>query len=164
VGINTGKSITLFMPDETIEGDSLEKVISSHPVDALLDILVDLSRTTGLGFPVILFVKGTIISGNIISFEMYMERIATNFRDTATYKTKQDLGMDQKAFQEITESIVRSIDLLKTSWTPKADETSALIHLENVRMFNPIMGVTTLNGLWRGHLDSIDGFIFGALE
>lgn len=139
----------------------LEAVISVPPTDAVLELLVTLSEY-GVHLPVTLFVKGIIITGNVISFEAYMNRTTDGIRGSINSS-----GMDEENFKELTEIIADSFDRIRTGFLQHADENTKreLIHLENVRMFNQNGNLVNLSdALWRGALGSIDGWILGNLS
>jgi len=141
--------------------DIANEVISIPPTDGLLGIMNRMSnfKEVSIGCPVTLFVKGTIITGNIISFEKYMEKTAANLR-AATINTEP--GLDTSP---IRDAIAQSFDEICAAWKPSAEEDPHMIHLENVKILNTDGRKTDLiNSLWRGQLGAIDGFILGTLD
>lgn len=149
----------------TKEKDLEKEVISEKPVDAILKFMVTLSEG-GVGLPVTLFVNGTIIAGNIISFEEYMKKITDDIRNSIDQG-----GVGPEKFQEITGIVADGLDTIRTAILQRDDDVDRrMIHLGKVRIVKPTgipinpIGVTDLsNSVWRGPLSSIDGFILGIL-
>jgi hypothetical protein len=136
------------------------EVISVPLVDPVLEFLVKISEL-GVGVPVTLFVKGTIVTGNIVSFNTYLERIATGIRN---FPNRTEL--DRETFEEITGEIAGAFDMSRPPWIEASDksEKRQWIHLTNVRVFNPTNGTfcNFANAFWRGSLGSIDGVVIGS--
>ena len=149
---------TAEMREQEEKENELQTVISEPPIDIVLELLVTVGNC-GLGLPVTLFVKGVMVTGNIISFEDYMKKTADNIR-SSTNLTE----MDEEISREVTESIAKRFDTIRTDSLQRGG-SPRMIHLDNVKIFNQNGNFIDIsNALWRGALGSIDGWILGTLS
>lgn len=155
------------MPDEPIVEtqeqeeieNELDAVISIPPKDEVLELLVTVSEC-GLSLPVTLFVKGVVITGNIISFETYMNRTADSIRNSINSSE-----MDEESFKEVMEKIAGGFDTIRTVFLQFDKESTErqMIHLDDVKILSQNGAFSNFsNALWRGALGSIDGCIIGS--
>lgn len=135
-------------------------------IDPLLQTVVSIANKTGLGIPVMLSVKGMFISGDIIKRDEYYDRLIAVMGDPdAVMKT----GTDKEISKMIAELFSSRLNLFKDlgNEPDESGETipSSMIHLANVQILDTTGRPIPLSGaLWRGKMDSVDGYIFGKLE
>lgn len=135
-----------------------EEAICVQPKDVLIEYLVSLSEIKDLriGVPITIFLKGIIISGNIISLDKYMDQTASNFRTSINGP-----NVDPETANVVTESIAKAFDKMRAIWVPSGSPRE-MIHLENIKLIaSDGKQVPINNGLWRGPIAAIDGFIIG---
>jgi hypothetical protein len=137
---------------EETEGASLS-------VDLMLETFVCLAEEQDLSLGVTLTIHGLLISGNIISFQKYLEGIAQGF-ESATG--------NQKIGQILAESYRNaSQEYLKIRKDEGLEELPPrlYIHLSNAKFIFGNTIVPTETGVyWRGRLEEVDGFSFGAMS
>jgi hypothetical protein len=121
--------------------------------DWLLQGLVDLSNKNGLRITITLNVGGTLISGLLISGEEYFELLAQSLEQTG-----------------VLENLVEQIrQLSKIVYGEESGDTQndlpSYIHLKNTKFYNSARGLPTDGvALWRGKINSVDGFFIGAFH
>lgn len=133
------------------------------PVDPLLQYVVSLANEAGISIPVTLMVKGMVITGSVINKDKYYNKLISIFGDPAIFINSVD-GKSARLFAD------HFIKVLTTFKDPSNDPNNLaekpkpfLIHLENVQIIDIPTGrqIEMKDGLWRGRIDTIDGFIFG---
>jgi hypothetical protein len=135
-------------------------------IDPLLQTVVSLVNKTGLGIPVTLSVKGMFISGDIIKRDEYYDRLIAVLGDPAV---GMKVGNDKEISKIIAEHFSSMLNLFK-DFGNKPDESGeeilpTLIHLANVQIMDTTgRPVPYFGALWRGKMDSVDGYIFGKPE
>jgi len=152
---------------EDAQGEGKKEECSFLEIDPLLQTVVSLVNETGLGIDVMLSVKGISISGKIIKRDEYYDRlIAIMGNPAAGLRT----GTDERIAKMVAEHFSSLLNIFKDLGN-KPDESGdkilpTLIHLADVNMINPVTGqpIPLLGALWRGKMDSVDGFIFGKPE
>jgi hypothetical protein len=126
--------------------------------DGILQLLSYLSNSGYYGFGITLFVGGMLISGNVISNKEFRQNLTDTIR--GNFEKNSD---DEKAFIENYLQYIAPQDEEKENLTQPIE--TRYIHLRNAKIFNagnkPIPFVDGF--IWRGRLESIDGFSFGRL-
>ncbi|AFZ17068.1 gas vesicle accessory protein GvpU [Allocoleopsis franciscana] len=135
---------------EEAEGASLS-------VDLMLETFVSLAEVQDISLGVTLTIHGLLISGNIISFQKYLEGIAQGF-ESATG--------NQKIGQIIAESYRNaSQEYSKVRREQEELPPRQYIHLSDARFRFGDSVVSPGTGVyWRGRLDEVDGFFLGIIE
>ncbi len=130
---------------------------SAAQKDPMLQALAEVPERSPLELGVTLNVKGLLITGFIISQVTYFESLVSGLNNTS-----QD--------SEIKESLAEFLSGLKEKLAdqPKeqySQEYPQFIHLRNVKIYpSEGQGMPTYgDALWRGSLDSIDGFSLGEM-
>lgn len=129
--------------------------------DGLLEIFVSLAnKVEGFQISVTISVKGSLVSGLIIGHEEYKKLLIQSFRHSSGPFNIGEVLADQleKGFSQKVSSSDDEGD----------DEDSEInfIHLRNAQIIAP-SGEMIPNGegfLWRGRIDSIDGFTFSQIS
>lgn len=146
---------------ENEASDTLSSKESQRSIrpDWLLCLTSDWAKT-GLCMPVTLNVKGVIVTGNVITFEQYLEGVVNQLDEPGNGLANVISGalgdLRGQMFPECSEV---------------ADEFSNLnkpyeyIHLRDARMISGNIFIPTQPGFyWRGRLDQVDAFSFGSLS
>jgi hypothetical protein len=113
-----------------------------------------------------LSVKGMFISGDIIKRDEYYDRLIAVLGDPAV---GMKVDNDKEILKIIAEHFSSMINIFKDVGN-KPDESGeeippTLIHLANVQILDTTGRPIPLSGaLWRGKMDSVDGYIFGKPE
>jgi hypothetical protein len=132
---------------------------ASLSVDLMLETFVSLAEEQDFSFGVTLTIHGLLISGNIISFQKYLEGIAQGFESaTGNQKIGQIIAESYRnASQEYSE-IRREQGLEELP--PRR-----YIHLSDARFRFGTSVVPPGTGVyWRGKLDEVDGFFLGIIQ
>jgi len=145
-------------PEADAENEDVIEANKDPEVDWFLRILVSMANSTpGVGLPIVLTVRGLVISGELISGKTYHEQFAqemgTSFRSI----------LDDDAVARIEEGYSRPAHLYDSEASLK---TIVFIHLRNAKIFGPgQQPIPSGQGmLWRGRLSSVDGFSWGQLR
>lgn len=124
--------------------------------DDLLQALVTVPEKTNIEIGITLNVKGLLITGFIISQATYFEQLTEGIRGTkGDAETRSILG--------------DFLSDLKAPLLKKAEKSGKdfprFIHLRNVKIYpSEGRGMPTFgHALWRGNLESIDGFSLGEM-
>ena len=132
---------------------------STEPIDWFLQHLVDLvNQTRETTFGVTITVGGQVISGVMIGGAEYFHLFADDMAQGCLLG-----GMSQDEADSIKESLASNA---KTYEPSENDPGNPIyIHLKNARHFYGNGSIPSNSGmLWRGKLESVDGFSLGALS
>jgi hypothetical protein len=153
--------------DEDAQKEGNRDKDPSLKIDPLLQNIVSLANETGVGVPVVLSVKGMMIAGDTIKRDEYYNRLIASMGNPVA---EARAGTDEKIAKMIAEHFSFILNAFK-DLSNKPDESGAkrppnMIHLENVHITDATTGrpIRLIGALWRGKLESIDGFIFGRPE
>jgi len=123
----------------------------------MLQALAEVAERSPLELGVTLNVKGLIITGFIISQATYFDALIEGLKNV-----NQD--------QSVKESLLEFLSGLKETLTPLAEDQNPkeypkFIHLRNVKIYpSEGRGMPTYgDALWRGQIESIDGFALGEM-
>jgi hypothetical protein len=126
-------------------------------VDPMLRALAEVAERSPLELGVTLNVKGLIITGFIISQSTYFDSLINGLESVSQE-------------HEVKESLQEFLSGLKEKLAPKkTDHNSSdypkFIHLRNVKIYpSEGKGMPTYgDALWRGLIDSVDGFSLGEM-
>ena len=131
----------------------------SLSVDPMLEMLVSSAEELDFSLGITLTIHGLLISGNIISYQRYLEGIAQGFESaTGNQKIGQILAESYRnASQEYSEiRIEQGLGELP----PRR-----YIHLSDARFRFGDSVVSLGTGVyWRGRLDEVDGFFLSIIQ
>ncbi len=139
---------------EETEGASLS-------VDPMLKTFVRFAEEQDLSLGVTLTIHGLLISGNIISYQKYLEGIAQGFESaTGNQEIGQILAESfRNASQGYMEIQKKEAEALEGLLYPR------YINLSDARFIFGNSIVPTEKGVyWRGRLEEVDGFSLGAMS
>jgi hypothetical protein len=135
----------------------LNKKSSTAQKYPMLQALAEVAERSPLELGVTLNIKGLIITGFIISQSNYFESLISGLKDT-----------DQDS--EIKDSLLEFLSGLKEKLAAKSEQKNShefprFIHLRNVKIYpSEGRGMPTYgDALWRGIIDSVDGFSLGEM-
>ena len=114
------------------------------------------NETKGLSLNITLNAHGTTISGSLIGYETYLKELSNSFKKANSDPTIAEVFSDK--FTKLAD-VTATSSLSNKSESKNHDPN--FIHLKGVRIVNS-NGDFITNTLWRGKIDSIDGFFFGA--
>lgn len=143
------------------ESNEVEKVVARKLQDADLIYFTNLANKTDVGVDITLFVKGTLLSGTIISGKKYFEAMHQKFE---SYGDKSYGFLLKDYFSKLLNMYTPGyVDNGEGEEVENKDIPLNFMHLENVSLqsgggvFNNING-----GLLRLKIEEIDGYIFGS--
>lgn len=154
--------------DSSLQQDTTTQY-SSEP-DWFLQFLINQTNIFGLETGITLYVGGLVISGITISGKNYFDKFAENY--------KSGFNKDWESLAEIIEGRIREeSENYPLFWTQIDSENPskeikttplkdvAYIHLRDVVILNQNGNKMVMaNTMWRGRLESIDGFSLGNLS
>lgn len=141
------------MSDEVIEQSVETDAIEVLGADRLLQLMTSMANS-GLRFSVTLFVKGTVISGDLIGQRPYLEEFIAGFT----------VSMDEELREHMRDAFGLNDPEPADEDRPLAAEIQ-YIHLSNAQVFAPGQPPLPQNGLlWRGKMADVDGFSLGRFE
>jgi hypothetical protein len=122
----------------------------------MLEMFVSLAEEEDISLGVTLTIHGLLISGNIISFQKYIEGIAQGF-ESAT--GNQIIGrIIAESYRDASREYLNRKDEGLEELPPPL-----YIHLSDAR-FMSSSGIIRTGVYWRGRLDEVDGFFLGIIE
>ena len=134
------------------------------PPDTVLQLLVgsinNLSEPIEDGSPINLFVKGILLSGQIIPDWQWFEEQAT---DASSSPEALIAGILKEKRDRSRRLRGRVLDDLTPEEHEEALATPAFIHLKNCRVFMPQPVPSSGDLYWRGRLADISGWSYGQL-
>lgn len=153
--------------DETSQENAEEQAVPKATYegkDAVLEALVYLVHKVGIGASVVLTVGGAIISGELITGQLYFEQ-QSEAMATGTYGGP---NVTPEIARAVREFMVKVFEDQRVKYEVGVDAALAsedplnfnYIHLQNATIFSG--GTALIQGvLWRGRLEAVDGFIIG---
>lgn len=127
--------------------------------DHYLQALVQLVNGKEIEFPITVFLKGTVVTGQLVSGHRFFDGLAGALKIYFDHDTSEDTA--------------EAIDFLtspKQNYTKEPEEGVARIpplyfHLRDARVITAGQkGYPDEGAWWRGRLTSVDGFHFGTLR
>ncbi len=127
--------------------------------DPLLEMWVGIAEESSVGFSVTLLMSGILVSGTIVSssrfYELFYEELASAMKQNA---------IGSEGFESFGETVVKFPMLLREQTIVlEQDIEIDYIHLSDVTIMPTLAAPTLQRGYWRGRLDSVDGWILGAV-
>ncbi|SDO89813.1 hypothetical protein SAMN05216596_102179 [Pseudomonas congelans] len=122
--------------------------------DWLLQWFVKFISDTSTSVGMTLTVGGSQISGNLISHELYFEKLATGFSEGF----RKFEGVNVSEVKDLILSFNRPV----ASETEKKDQAFQYLHLSDVTVISGDRPINIQNGLWRGKIAAVEGFILGS--
>lgn len=157
------------MNDEETSEDQANEAGSKEPpqTDPFLQQLVYMANSSFLNYGITLNVKGTIITGRLVSVVDYFE----HFGDQAQEFTRFNLasGEDDTNVRKALGDVFRKWgEKAKEAMEAEGDKPSRpeFIHLQDAKVVVPGQPMMLANESvwWRGRIAEVDGFIFGSLS
>lgn len=134
--------------------------------DGRLELFVNMADGgAASGIPLTRSVRGTLLSGFVVSSKEYFEGFGAEFADSAAG------AIAMKGYPEAANLIRETIK--KSSTVPgdagheiKADDPVSFLHMKDVHIMQPgaHVQVGSLTGWWRIPMDGIDCFTLGAVS
>jgi hypothetical protein len=140
-------------------------------VDWILQLLVWVTGQSTIEWPITLQLSGMHVSGFITSRERYFKGLRDTIRQRARYGvpeglTEEDLSSGvQSIFDTLSDtSEGASIEQRQNTEDEEAWREIAFIHLRDARFLSPDGRLLSTDQAtwWRGRLDRVHGFYFGA--
>ncbi len=126
--------------------------VSNREIDWFLEFFVSIANQ-GVTLGITLNVHGTLISGNLIGGKEYFELLSKSLVDSGS-----DMG------KALAAAVVQGKDRYDQS-IQEEPVNFHYIHLKNAKVFNSNKNPMPTDGmLWRGRLNSVDGFTIGELS
>ena len=142
------------MNEEQERESELNPQLKAFEADYFLDIIVSVVHTTDIEIGITLNVNGLVVSGQLISVEIYFRELSEgmNLATTNTEAGNAVINAFKEAFRSLSDQAISS----------GQDRSPDFIHLRNAIVYssgNTEMPISL--PLWRGKLSSVDGFSLG---
>lgn len=154
--------------------DSTGTTLGDAPAyDAFFRTLVRATDRRGISLPVVINLKGTLITGQLISGRAYFSELGELFAGGAEMAFRESNGetADPAVWRDIFQNYadlypehVTDESELETDDEASSDHDPGFFHLRDAKIVSgPIVVPTEENNsfLWRGKIASVDGFAFG---
>jgi hypothetical protein len=122
-------------------------------IDWLLQWFVKFANQTSTTTGVTLTVGGAQISGDLISHQSYFEQLADIY--SRAFLKLDGVDVDQ------VKQLILSFKPAPDAPDDKASPPCQYLHLSNVTVLSGSQQLAIQNGLWRGKITAVDGFILG---
>ncbi|WP_433742420.1 gas vesicle accessory protein GvpU [Falsibacillus pallidus] len=122
--------------------------MSQESKDNVLEFLVNIANEHDFSLDLTLNVKGSLISGTLVSAKEYFETLSETFEEGSEISEK------------ISEQLVHASES-----AAKGGSEVQFIHLKNTKVYVGDSKPTPSKGkvLWRGSLGNVDGFFLGKI-
>jgi hypothetical protein len=134
-----------------------------RPPDPVLEYLVRVvNQIPGLEFGVTLYVGGCILSGLLVGGRSYFDSLRANLVDGS-----DESEPIREEFREVFEQVAKvyPAEMRPVSEDDEADEgaepPTVFVHLRETTVHLPGAASVLEPGLWRGRLESVDGWTLG---
>ncbi|WP_191559723.1 gas vesicle accessory protein GvpU [Metabacillus idriensis] len=123
---------------------------SASSKDSVLEFFVKASNKHDFSLDITLNVKGSVISGTMVSAKEYFDALSETFEDGS----------------EIAQELSEQLSIASESVESNGDAEAHFIHLKNTKVYIGDSKSTPSKGqiLWRGKLKEIDGFFLGKIS
>lgn len=123
---------------------------SASSKDSVLEFFVKASNKHDFSLDITLNVKGSVISGTMVSAKEYFDTLSETFEDGS----------------EIAQTLSEQLSIASESVESNGDAEAHFIHLKNTKVYIGDSKSTPSKGqiLWRGKLNEIDGFFLGKIS
>lgn len=123
---------------------------SASSKDSVLEFFVKASNKHDFSLDITLNVKGSVISGTMVSAKEYFDALSETFEDGS----------------EIAQELSEQLSIASESAESNGDAEAHFIHLKNTKVYIGDSKSTPSKGqiLWRGKLKEIDGFFLGKIS
>ncbi|PLR66646.1 gas vesicle accessory protein GvpU [Bacillus sp. UMB0893] len=123
---------------------------SASSKDSVLEFFVKASNKHAFSLDITLNVKGSVISGTMVSAKEYFDALSETFEDGS----------------EIAQELSEQLSIASESVESNGDAEAHFIHLKNTKVYIGDSKSTPSKGqiLWRGKLKEIDGFFLGKIS
>lgn len=123
---------------------------SASSKDSVLEFFVKASNKHDFSLDITLNVKGSVISGTMVSAKEYFDALSETFEDGS----------------EIAQALSEQLSIASESVESNGDAEAHFIHLKNTKVYIGDSKSTPSKGqiLWRGKLNEIDGFFLGKIS
>ncbi|WP_191566312.1 gas vesicle accessory protein GvpU [Metabacillus idriensis] len=123
---------------------------SASSKDSVLEFFVKASNKHDFSLDITLNVKGSVISGTMVSAKEYFDALSETFEDGS----------------EIAQELSEQLSIASESVESNGDTEAHFIHLKNTKVYIGDSKSTPSKGqiLWRGKLKEIDGFFLGKIS
>lgn len=136
------------------------------PVDPLLSSFVSMANA-GTGISMTLYMHGTVVSGELVSFAQYLDGIASFLEGKTTPRTESGETFLSQLVTEFRNQAQQETtfqaEVAQAQDTQPAPAAPIFIHLRDARVVHGL-GVQTYSGWWRGRLAAVDAFEFGLIS
>jgi hypothetical protein len=127
-----------------------------NPPDWYLEALVEEINGKEIAFPITLFVKGLVISGELVSGHRYFDGLASQLTEF--------FGGESEQAREVVSYLTSPRGIYLENTSEAETLPPRYIHIRGARIFAPGQQPIPSEGAWwRGRLASVDGFHFGLL-
>lgn len=128
--------------------------------DFLITFINIVNEIKELSIDVTLNVKGTMISGSLISSDSYLKEVSNGFKNANGNATIGQVFSEN--LDRLAEEVATSPSNVEEKSDTKKAETN-FIHLKNAKIVH-LNGNFITNSVWRGKVESVDGFFLGSFN
>lgn len=134
----------------------------SRPVDCLLQSLVEIVNSESANIPITLSIGGLLISGDMIGGKIYFNEFARQFKDGFRDISSETASTIEETFKRLGDVYD---PIQKESQGSAAMPKPYMIHLKDAQIYQSGASLppSEKRVLWRGRLESVDGFSLGKL-
>ena len=127
--------------------------------DRLLRNLVLLANSEIMSISITLTVNGIVLAGRLIGYKQYYDGIIKSLSSA-----KVITSASEETTTKSKDAIVEFFEEIKDIATKEKSDELIFMHLEKAVVLNDSCGNLLHPNYWRLKIDSVDGFMIGALE
>lgn len=127
--------------------------------DGLLRNLVLLANSEIMSISITLTVNGVVLTGRLIGYKRYYDGIIKSL-----HNAKVIADTSEEATSKSKDTIVEFFEEIKDIATKEKGDELTFMHLEKAVVLNDSSGNLFYPSFWRLKIDSVDGYMIGALE
>lgn len=143
-----------------------------HLSDPMLEMFVNLSNKAGLSVPLVLYIHGLVISGNLVGYKEYLRGMASavsrspgNFAEHLSSAFQGALDKIEAEQGKLSQEAADTLETSENQSMIDINDEVYFFHLSDVKIMHNSQAVSVGQYFWyRGRLDAVDGWHLGLLS
>jgi hypothetical protein len=145
----------------------IKEQVTLAPDDTLRGLVDIVNGASGAELGITLFVHGIVVSGRLVSGEMYFDGVASSIRDAYQTENADALAEYFGFYAEEYRKLYAPADDASDDQSDEdasSEPHTAFVHLKDAKFWHSGGASVQQGAYWRGRLSSVDGYYLGTLS